>query len=259
MRNGVDGETFRQKDIISECVHDFFAFNQWGTTIYNIMLKLSANAGDPEIGTWFAKTMQADFDQADGGAFTPLERFVMELFRVISPNAGSLSRIEEVATPQRDGQAFLLIPHAATSFNPVHWQDPETFNPDRYKVIAMSDQIDDAKCEQIGLARCPFNRTTFAVKDGRQVGLANSGFGTVYPVVDGKPVPVCDHAGYAPFGFGYRRCPGEQFTIKLFEDFLRQVWTEKIQFERLHVPDVERLPIGPGCLAADDLGFSRSS
>jgi pimeloyl-ACP methyl ester carboxylesterase len=144
-------------------------------------------------------------------------------------------------------------PHA------VHWQDREKFNPDRYNTITMSDQVDDARCEQIGFARCPFNRTTFDVKDGRRVGLANSGFGTVYPVVNGKPVPVCDHAGYAPFGFGYRRCPGEQFTIKLFEDFLRQVWTEKIEFERLHVPDLERVPVGPGCVVADDLGFSRSS
>jgi hypothetical protein len=27
--------------------------------------------------------------------------------------------------------------------------------------------------------------------------------------VDGKPLTVCDYAGYARFGFGYRRCPGE--------------------------------------------------
>jgi hypothetical protein len=41
------------------------------------------------------------------------------------------------------------------------------------------------------------------------VVLHNSGYGTVYGVVDGKLAPVCDHAGFAPFGFGYRRCPGE--------------------------------------------------
>jgi hypothetical protein len=31
--------------------------------------------------------------------------------------------------------------------------------------------------------------------------------------------PGLDYAGFAPFGFGYRRCPGEQLTINVFEDF----------------------------------------
>ena len=53
--------------------------------------------------------------------------------------------------------------------------------------------------------------------DGRNAAIHNSGFGTVYPIVDGKPLPVCDYAGFAPFGFGYRRCPAEQFTIQVFE------------------------------------------
>ena len=42
--------------------------------------------------------------------------------------------------------------------------------------------------------------------------MTNSGFGTVFGVVDGKSMPVCDYAGFAPFGFGYRRCPGEQLV-----------------------------------------------
>jgi hypothetical protein len=48
--------------------------------------------------------------------------------------------------------------------------------------------------------------------------------------VDGTPLPVCDYAGFAPFDFGYRRCPGEQLTIQVFEDFLRKVWRDKITF-----------------------------
>ncbi|MBV9629454.1 MAG: hypothetical protein JO230_15270 [Xanthobacteraceae bacterium] len=80
----------------------------------------------------------------------------------------------------------------------------------------------------------------------------------VYPVVDGKSFPVCEQAGFAPFGFGYRRCPGEQFTIKVFEDFLRKVWADNIEFGKLEIPDPERVPIGPGQVVTDDLGFSRS-
>lgn len=257
MRNGAGGEHFQHEDIVSECVHDFFAFNQFGTTIYNVMLKLSANAGDPHCKTWFRKAMQGE--QTDGGPFPPLARFVMELLRTITPNAGSLSRVEEVGTPHHDSQVFVLIPHAATSFDPLHWKKPDEFDPDRYRAIQTSDQIDEAKCEQIGFARCPFDHATFEVTDGRNVGLANSGFGAVYPVIDGKPLPVCDQAGFAPFGFGYRRCPGEQFTIKVFEDFLRKVWADKIEFRKLDIPDPERVPIGPGHVATDDLGFSYSA
>ncbi|MFZ0836088.1 MAG: hypothetical protein WAM77_01430 [Xanthobacteraceae bacterium] len=254
MRNGAGGGHFRREDIVSECVHDFFAFNQWGTMIYNVVRKLSADAGDPDCKTWFRNTMQGE--QSDGCAFNPLARFVMELFRTIMPNPGSLSRVAEVGTPHQDGQVFVLIPHTATSFAPLHWRNPDEFDPDRYKTTPTSDQIDEAKCEQIGFARCPFGRSTFEVKDGRNVGLANSGFGSVYPVIDGKPLPICEQAGFAPFGFGYRRCPGEQFTIKVFEDFLRKVWADKIEFGKLDIPDPERVPIGPGQVVTDDLGFS---
>jgi cytochrome P450 len=203
--------------------------------------------------------MSGESVQADGSAFTPLARFVMELFRTITPNAGSLSRVAEVGTRHEDRQVFLLIPHAATSFNPLHWKNPNEFDPDRYKTIPTSDQIDHARCEQLGFARCPFEKATFEVQDGRNVGLANSGFGTVYPVVDGKPLPVCEQAGFAPFGFGYRRCPGEHFTIKVFEDFLRRVWADKIAFAKLGIPDPDQVPIGPGHVVPDDLGFSCSA
>ncbi len=99
-----------------------------------------------------------------------------------------------------------------------------------------SAEIDEAKCKQIGLPRCPFDITTLPVSDGRKTGITNSGFGTVFAVSDGKPAPVCDYAGFAPFGFGYRRCPGEQLTIDVFADFLRKVWRDKIVFHNLHQP-----------------------
>jgi hypothetical protein len=258
MRNGEGGDHFRREDLVSECVHDFFAFNQWGTTIYNVMRKLSTDVGDPDIKAWFRKAAPGNGEPASGPAYNLLPRFVMELFRIIMPNAGSLSRVEEVGAPDHDSQVFVLTSHTATSFDPIHWQNPDEFNPDRYKTIRTSDQIDEVKCQEIGFARCPFDRSTFEVKDGRNVGLANSGFGAVYPVVDGKPLPVCEQAGFAPFGFGYRRCPGEQFTIKVFEDFLRKVWADKIEFGKLDIPDPERVPIGPGQVVADDLGFSCS-
>ena len=89
------------------------------------------------------------------------------------------------------------------------------------------------------------------------VVLHNSGYGTVYGVADGKLAPVCDHAGFAPFGFGYRRCPGEQFTIKVFEDFLRKVWTDNIQF--LNIVNRVQVPVGPATVTDDDITFSKTT
>ena len=123
--------------------------------------------------------------------------------------------------------------------------------------MTASTQIDEDKCRQIGLARCPFDITTMPVRDGRKAGLTNSGFGTVFGVVDGKPLPVCDYAGFAPFGFGYRRCPGEQLTIEVFADFLRQVWRDQITFHKLNLPTPARVPIGPNAVISDDIGFAK--
>ena len=102
-----------------------------------------------------------------------------------------------------------------------------------------SAEIDEAKCRQIGLPVAPSTSRRLPVSDGRKAALTNSGFGTVFGTTEGKPAPVCDYAGFAPFGFGYRRCPGEQMTIQVFADFLRKVWRDKIVFRSLNQPRPE--------------------
>lgn len=259
LKNGEEGVDFRRKDIVFECFHNFVALSQWGNTIYNIMSLLSTNTGDPQVQAWFKRTMEGDFDQATEGAFTPLDQFVMELFRTISPNAGSISVLQETgnipAVYPRYG--YISSPHKATSYEPRHWEDPASFNPERYLTAPTSDQIDEAKSKQIGFAQCPFHKDSLQVKDGRSAELTNSAFGTVYGVTDGKPYPVCDYAGYAPFGFGYRRCPGELLTIEIFKDFCRKVWSDKIQFQQLGLTDPEEVPVGPTTVVYDNIGFTR--
>ena len=208
LKNAGNGEHFSRKDIVFEVFHNFVALSQWGNTIFGIMSRLSKHGGDAEVQALFMKTMSGDYDHASGGPFTPVQLFVMELFRTISPNGGSLSAIED-APRSFYGQSphtlldarfkrygYMNTPHTSTSFDPVHWSNPQQFDPDRYKNVPTSDQIDEAKCKQMGFARCPFDITSFHVVDGRKASLTNSGFGAVFGVADGKPLPVVDYAGF---------------------------------------------------------------
>ncbi|MBV8704688.1 MAG: hypothetical protein JO118_13365 [Acetobacteraceae bacterium] len=275
IKNAGDGTHFSKKDVVFECFHNFVAFSQWGNTIFGVMSRLSEDGGDREVRAAFERTMSGNPDDAGGAPYTPLEMFVMELFRTISPNGGSISAISDTRQQKSsdnygdsvspyvrfglpyERNGYIISPHTSTSFDPRHWPNPQRFDPGRYRDVPTSAQVDEARSKQIGFARCPFDLTEMAVKDGRNATLSNSAFGTVFGVVDGKPLPVCDYAGFAPFGFGYRRCPGEQLTIKVFADFLRKVWRDKIAFRSLNLPNPQQVPIGPGTVIEDNITFSR--
>jgi cytochrome P450 len=255
LKNGRLRENFRRKDIVFECFHNFIALSQWGNTIYNIMARLRAVQGDPAARSWFERTMKSEPDKVDDGSFTPLDRFVMELFRTISPNAGSVSAMERQRQLLGSGSSVIVTPHLKTSLDPRHWSNPEEFDPDRYKAAPTTTDNDEARSRQAGLARCPFHKESFAVKDGRKAELTNSAFGTVYATVDGKVYPVVDAAGYAPFGFGYRRCAGELLTVEFVKEFLRKVWKDRITFAKLGLANPEKLPVGPSTVIPDNIGF----
>jgi hypothetical protein len=252
--NGGLGPDFRREDVVFECFHNFLAFSQWGNTLYRVMEALAPD-GDAAIRAAWERTMEGDPDARDGDdRFTPLDRLVMELFRVISPNDGSLSTL----TSTQDGvtgTSFMIHPHPETSRAPFHWSDPDAFDPDRYRRVPTAADIDDGHCARIGLTRCPFAAAALQVEDGRDVSIPSNGFGTVHAVIDGEPAPLVDDAGYAPFGFGYRRCAGEWLTVDFVKDVLRHVWAEDLRFVRLPVDEPQVLPVGPVVTIEDDIGF----
>ncbi|MFK5894818.1 MAG: hypothetical protein QM504_16490 [Pseudomonadota bacterium] len=251
LRNREDTE-FENQDVTFECYHNFVALSQWGHTIYRIM---EALIDDDEVKKQFDNLKKMDnCDQGDGNSFTPLERFIMEIFRTRSPNAGSFSS-QSVSTSASlkvpTGAILTTHSHKDISKDEIHWNDPNIFNPDRYKNVLTSDQIDATLCdnEKGILKKCPFPKQNFETSEGTTI--TNNGFGTVYS----QEHPLCDTAGYAPFGFGYRRCPGEQFTIEVIKQFLKTVCDNKICFYRSDEGDREEIPIAPGTTVVDNICF----
>jgi hypothetical protein len=68
IKNAGSGENFAHQDVVFEVFHNFVALSQWGNTMYNIMLKLAKDTGDPEARAWFKKTMEGNPDDARGQA-----------------------------------------------------------------------------------------------------------------------------------------------------------------------------------------------
>lgn len=180
----------------------------------------------------------------------------MEFFRTISPNAGSVSTVADIT---RDGEItgrdFIRHPHLESSMDERNWEDPKSFAPERYRSVPLAHEIDEEYCRGAGLARCPFEPATWAVEDGRPVVLPSNGFGTVYGERAGTPFGLVEHAGHAPFGFGYRRCAGEWLTMEIFKDVLRKVHGDGIRFRSLGLESPERLPVAPAVTIEDGIGF----
>ena len=254
-KNGGLGPDFRREDIVFESFHNFLAFSQWGNTYYNVMRLLSTDRGDPVVRSAFEATMAGTPDIVDEGAFTPLDRFVMELMRVISPNAGSYSTLSLDKGFLGEGYAGISHSHPAASRDPRHWTDPDAFNPDRYKTAPTADRHGEDTASKLGLARCPFAPAPRPVEDGRDTVVTNSAFGAVYSVTDGRTTPVCETAGYAPFGFGYRRCAGEVLTVESIKALLRAVHSRKLTFSAF-AGDAKQLAVGPGTVIKDDIVFT---
>ena len=95
------------------------------------------------------------------------------------------------------------------------------------------------------------------VKDGRNVDITNTPFGAVFGERDQIPMAIVDYPGYAPFGFGYRRCAGELFTVEVFKDLICKIIDEKLVFRAVSAAP-KKVPVGPFLVIDDRVGFFRT-
>ena len=198
----------------------------------------------------------------------------MELFRTISPNGGSISAIEDARQAANasdkygDGVSPYLrlglptngtaTPHTATSFDPRHWRDPQRFDPERYRGVPTSDQIGQGQMPADRVRPVPFRPDHVRGERRPQRGLRNNGFGTVFGIADGRPLPVCDYAGFRALRLRLPALPWRATDDPGLRGLPAGCGRDKITFHRLNLPNPGRIPIGPNAVIDDDIGFNGS-
>ncbi|MCX4026644.1 hypothetical protein H0A36_00570 [Endozoicomonas sp. SM1973] len=268
---------FTKEDITFECFHNFLALSQWGNTIYN-MMDLLREDNEKELAckvqTEFKELMSSNPNElaraGDDNSFTRLDFFVFELMRVILPNNGSISRVALNGQLANEPDILNFHLHQPIGNSSLHWSDARLekdsndnnvwvapFNPERYQDVPLSHTIDEEGLKKAAaLNRCPFEQSSITTKDGRSI--LNNAYGTTYSSNEKAQCPVIETAGYSPFGFGYRRCPGELFTANVFKTFLKTVWENQISFYQLDSKDPQEIPVAPATFVKDNIAMKYS-
>jgi len=263
---------FETADVTFECFHNFIALSQWGNTFYKFVDLLrtdNTSATAQAVQTKFNEVFSAEVTKDDKG-FTDLDYLVLELFRVSLPNGGSISRYygENPSGSSIADKADELVvqTHYHPANSPTLWEDsvaiPNStlnnapFNPDRYKNVPLAHEVDEEALKKAGaLAKCPFDHSSLETADGRSI--ENNAFGTTFAKTsEGKTCPMVETAGFSPFGFGYRRCPGEMLTVEVFKTILTEVNNYNVSFyELMPAEDAEKIAIAPGTILSDNLAM----
>lgn len=263
---------FESGDITFECFHNFIALSQWGNTLYKIMDLLREDNTDTTalaVQSKFKEVMSGDLSVNDDG-YTELDYLTLELFRITMPNGASVSRyygMSPIGGSLGDKvDEIALHTHYHPANSPTHWEDavaiPNStlnnapFNPDRYKNITLANEVDEEALKKAGsLAKCPFDHSKLETADGRSI--ENNAFGTTFAKTkEGKACPMVETAGYSPFGFGYRRCPGELLTLDVFKTVLTKIHEYNVTFyQHSSAEDAEKIAIAPGTILADNIAM----
>ena len=164
-----EDQFFAHQDVVFECFHNFVAFSQWGNTLYNIMTRLGQRRRPPSQGLVHQDHDRPQPRRPRRVGVPPLQRFVMELFRTISPTPGSISALTETRPPALQRHGYVVSPHTSTSHDPTQWVNPNDFDPTRYQHAPTSADIDQARIQPNGPGPVPLPPTSFDVADGRKV------------------------------------------------------------------------------------------
>lgn len=228
LKNKTEEESFSEKDIAIEGIHNIFSFTFPAVSIYKI-IKESVE-GNESVNRWFSH-LREHINGENPRSEDFLDHFIMEVFRYTNPIGSVASRVIG-----KNQFAQTLLSNRST----LHWENPDDFNPDRFQKDRNAELFTDEKtCERTQI-RCPFRAMSFSLFN-RSSSLKNTVFGTVFPHKEGEKNPIYEYAGYSAFGYGYRRCPGEIFSVELLKIFFEELVKSDFLFKE--ISNYRRIPI----------------
>ena len=191
----------------------------------------------------------------------------MELFRTISPNGGTFQRSRTPGRHPSTG-APPSPSSACPTRAPLHdspayrdelryrlWKDPQQFDPERYKSVPTSAEIDEAKCKQIGLPRCPSTsrrcRLATAAKWRHQQRLRHGVRGRRRKAAAG--LRLCR---LCALRLRLSTLPRRAIDDRRVRGFSAQGKAHKIVFRSLNLPNPGQVPVGPTRSSTTILDFS---
>jgi hypothetical protein len=141
-----------------------------GNSIFGIATRLNEKMARPGGARGIPKDVSGDFDNANGAPYTPLE-FGMVSFRVSPLNGGSTGDHRHARLILLRRLTLRAVWRAYERHSYEYAPTPRrvsirgferTWQSSRSAIsVPTSADIDEAKCKQIGLPRCPFEITTF--------------------------------------------------------------------------------------------------
>jgi len=201
------------KSLLFECVHNQNAFNQFNNVLYSVIYAAlhptnPLNPALPPYPNFFDK-----YREAVGGENKL--NVVREVFRILSPNTNSFSRVNPGEAPSQ--LAFHLhqqIMIENNPYNPAIPIPPQTqqlisyfsYNPDQYN-NGFRTNLDNLEGLPVSMDFI-HDLPTSGLDQETVVDISR-------PVVPIFPKPI-----YSPFGLGYRRCAGEIFVYLVTEKIL---------------------------------------
>ena len=161
LKNGGEGEYFAHKDVVFEVLPQFRGAQPMGQhAVQHHAQARPPTPAIPDTRTGSRRPWKADPDDADG---QPSPRSSASSWNCSAPSrrtAEAFRRWRRSGHRPISGTATSSAPHTSTSLDPVHWTNPDDFDPDRYNTAPTSHEIDEAQVEQIGFAKCPFDQTS---------------------------------------------------------------------------------------------------